>query len=168
MSYSLASIERYMEALPCASPWELDQHTAPIPWRSNLASLGNRGLKIAFLIDDGVVKVQPPIARAVREVVSALEAAGHEGESLRSSVCEFQLIGYRIVFEWDASSHGYAYTLWEKAILSDGGEGCRQKTELTGEPLIEGMLVGTSKDILTTSETHQVRTIPCYNALRKI
>jgi len=27
---------------------------------------------------------------------------------------------------------------------------------MTGEPLIEGMLVGTEKDILTTSETHQV------------
>lgn len=66
----------------------------------------------------------------------------------------------RTVFEWDASSHGYAYTLWEKAILSDGGEGCRKKTELTGEPLIEGMLVGTAKDILTTAETHQVGTSP--------
>jgi amidase len=60
------------------------------------------------------------------------------------------------VFEWDASSHGYAYQLWEKAILSDGGEGCRRKIEMTGEPLIEGMLVGSEKDILTTSETHQV------------
>jgi hypothetical protein len=60
------------------------------------------------------------------------------------------------VFEWDSSSHGYAYQLWEKAILSDGGEGCRKKIEMTGEPLIEGMLVGTEKDILNTSETHQV------------
>jgi amidase len=29
--------------------------------------------------------------------------------------------------------------------------------EMTGEPLIEGMLVGKEKNILTTSETHQVR-----------
>lgn len=28
---------------------------------------------------------------------------------------------------------------------------------MTGEPLIEGMLVGTEKDVLTTSETHQVQ-----------
>lgn len=60
------------------------------------------------------------------------------------------------VFEWDASSHAYAYELWEKAILSDGGEGCRRMIEMTGEPLIEGMLVGKEKNILTTSETHQV------------
>lgn len=60
------------------------------------------------------------------------------------------------VFEWDASSHGYAYSLWLKAVCSDGGEGCRKKTELSGEPLIPGMLVGTEADLLTTSQTHQV------------
>lgn len=79
MSGSLASIEQYMEALPCASPWELDQHTAPVPWRASLASLTAKRLKIAFVLDDGVVKVQPPIARAVRDVIAALKAAGHEG-----------------------------------------------------------------------------------------
>ncbi|EPS26957.1 hypothetical protein PDE_01897 [Penicillium oxalicum 114-2] len=138
MSCSLATIERYMEALPSALPWEIDQHVTPVPWRRSLAALSTRRLRIGFLVDDGVVKVQPPIARAVSEVVGALRDAGHE------------------VFEWDASSHAYAYQLWEKAILSDGGEGCRKKIEMTGEPLIEGMLVGTGKDLLTTSETHQL------------
>ncbi|KAJ5965481.1 Amidase [Penicillium waksmanii] len=132
------SIERYMEVLPCASPWELDQHTAPVPWRRSLASLKAKRLRIGFVVDDGVVKVQPPIARAVRDVIDALRAAGHE------------------VFEWDASSHAYAYSLWEKAIFSDGGEGCRRKIEMTGEPLVEGMLVGTPDHILSTSETHQL------------
>lgn len=79
MGCSLASIERYMEVLPCASPWELDQHTAPIPWRRSLASLKAKRLRIGFVVDDGVVKVQPPIARAVRDTVDALRAAGHEG-----------------------------------------------------------------------------------------
>ncbi|KAF7714838.1 Uncharacterized protein PECH_000033 [Penicillium ucsense] len=138
MSCSLASIERYMEALPSALPWEIDQHVAPVLWRRSLAALPTKRLRIGFLVDDGVVKVQPPIDRAVRETVDALRNAGHE------------------VFEWDPSSHAYAYQLWEKAILSDGGEGCRKKIEMTGEPLIEGMLVGTEKDILTTSQTHQL------------
>ncbi|KAJ5768482.1 hypothetical protein N7533_001065 [Penicillium manginii] len=138
MACSLASIERYMEVLPCAEPWELDQHVAPVPWRRSLASLRAKRLRIGFVVDDGVVKVQPPIARAVRDVVDALRAAGHE------------------VVEWDASSHAYAYSLWEKAIFSDGGEGCRRKIEMTGEPLVEGMLVGTPDHILSTSETHQL------------
>jgi amidase len=49
-----------------------------------MASLKAKRLRIGFLVDDGVVKVQPPIARAVREAVAALKAAGHEGMSIAS------------------------------------------------------------------------------------
>jgi amidase len=79
MACSLATIERYMEALPDAKPWEVDQHVAPVAWRKELAYCGAKRLRIGFLVDDGVVMVQPPIARAMREVVEALRAAGHEG-----------------------------------------------------------------------------------------
>ncbi|KAJ5289103.1 hypothetical protein N7478_002133 [Penicillium angulare] len=138
MSCSLASIERYMEVLPSAASWELDPQVAPVAWRGSLASFRGKRLRIGYLIDDGVVRCQPPAERAVRDVIDALKAAGHE------------------VFEWDTSSHKYAYELWEKAILSDGGEGCQKKIGMTGEPLIEGMLVGKPEHILTTSETHQL------------
>lgn len=79
MACSLETIETYMEALPDARPWEVDQHVAPVPWRNSLASPGAKRLKIGFVIDDGVVKVQPPIARAMRETIEALKQAGHEG-----------------------------------------------------------------------------------------
>ncbi|KAJ5530727.1 hypothetical protein N7527_004120 [Penicillium freii] len=138
MACSITTIERYMEVLPEAKPWEVDQHVAPVAWRRELASPGAKRLRIGFLVDDGVVKVQPPIARAIREVIEALKEAGHD------------------VFEWDASSHSYAYELWAKAIFSDGGEGCRRQIEKTGEPLVEGMLVGKPEDTLTTSQTHQL------------
>lgn len=38
---------------------------------------------------------------------------------------------------------------------------------MTGEPLIEGMLVGTEKDVLTTSETHQVHFVLSQLGLSK-
>lgn len=79
MACSLTTIERYMEVLPEAKPWEVDQHVAPVAWRKELASPGAKRLRIGFLVDDGVVKVQPPIARAMREVIEALKAAGHDG-----------------------------------------------------------------------------------------
>jgi amidase len=68
-----------MEALPTAKPWEIDPQVVPLPWRTDLATPGAKRLKVGFVVDDGVVKVQPPIARAVRTVVDALKAAGHEG-----------------------------------------------------------------------------------------
>lgn len=157
MSCSLETIERYMEALPDARPWEVDHHVAPVPWKRRLAVPGAKRLRIGFVIDDGVVKVQPPIARAMQETIEALREAGHEG--MPTVVwTNFQYTDYEVlVIEWDASSHSYAYDIWEKAILSDGGESYKKKINLTGEPAIEGMLIGKPEDTLTTMETHQVR-----------
>lgn len=39
----------------------------------------DRKLKLGVIFDDGVVKPQPPITRALREVTRKLAAAGHEG-----------------------------------------------------------------------------------------
>jgi amidase len=86
MSRNLATVEKYMEALPAASPWEIDPHVTPIQWRTELCTTTKR-LKIGYVIDDGVVKVQPPVARAVREVVDALKAAGHEGKVMACWGC---------------------------------------------------------------------------------
>lgn len=86
ISQSLAAVEKYMEALPAAKPWEIDPHVIPIPWRSELCTTTKR-LRIGYLVDDGVIKVQPPVARAVREVVDSLKAAGHEG---KFSICLFK------------------------------------------------------------------------------
>lgn len=68
-----------------------------------------------------------------------------------------QLMIANAVIPWDASSNSEAYEIFEKAILSDGGAAAQKNRELSGEPLIEGMLVGTSKNLLTTAESHQVR-----------
>ena len=40
--------------------------------------------------------------------------------------------------------------------MSDGGMACRKMCDLSGEPLIKGMIVGTQENILTTSQLHEV------------
>lgn len=70
-----------MQALPEAKPWEEDPFIYPLPWRTERCSLPvAQKLRIGFVLDDGVVKPQPPVTRAVKEVITALRAAGHEGE----------------------------------------------------------------------------------------
>lgn len=70
-----------MESLLASHPWNLDPYTVPIPWRKELAAPpANRKLRLGVVFDDGVVKPQPPVARAMRETVDALRAAGHEGK----------------------------------------------------------------------------------------
>ncbi|KAJ5222842.1 uncharacterized protein N7469_009082 [Penicillium citrinum] len=139
MSTSLATSEYFMERLLASEPWNLDPAAIPIPWRKDLASPPKaRKLKLGVVFDDGVVKPQPPIARAMRETVQALRDAGHE------------------VMEWDTSLHTLATNLWTKAILGDGGAYCRKLCAIIDEPLIEGMLVGVEKDTLSLEEREEV------------
>lgn len=46
--------------------------------------------------------------------------------------------------------------MWYKAILGEGGVHCRKLCEIINEPLIEGMLVGTEKDMLNLEEREKV------------
>jgi len=134
MATSLSSIELFMDSYLSGEPWKSDPHIIPVPWRKELAQGPERPLKIAYIVDDGVVLPQPPIQRAVREMVAKLKAASHD------------------VFEWDCRSHETAYyELWLKAVLGDGGQRCADLCKLVDEPLIEGMLVGKEEDFLDTS-----------------
>ncbi|KAL1636819.1 hypothetical protein SLS56_000912 [Neofusicoccum ribis] len=119
-------------------PWNVDPRLFPVPWRKELAELPKKPLKLAFIFDDGVVKPQPPVARAIREAAEKLKAAGHE------------------VVEWDTSLHEEGIKLWYKAVLADGGKKCRDTCALIGEPLIEGMVVGQEKDFLSIAQRQEL------------
>jgi amidase len=62
-----------------AQPWRLDPRCLPIPWREyHFREVQSRHLVVGLLLDDGVVKVHPPIERALKEIEAKLIAAGHE------------------------------------------------------------------------------------------
>ncbi|KAJ5936640.1 hypothetical protein N7466_003090 [Penicillium verhagenii] len=139
MASSLATTEYFMQSLLASNPWDLDPSAIPIPWRTELATPPtNRKLRIGFVVDDGVVKPQPPVTRAMNETIQTLRAAGHE------------------VIEWDTSLHEPATQLWYKAIRGEGGAHCRELCKLIDEPLIEGMLVGKENETLDIEEREQL------------
>lgn len=144
-----------MQSLLDSNPWDIDPGCLPIPWRKELAALPGRKLKLGVVFDDGVVKPQPPITRALREVVTKLAAAGHEG-IFSVSVKGSLRLNHRTVIEWNTSLHITGTNLWKKAILSDGGSHCKQLCDIVDEPLIEGMLVGTPADELSILEREKV------------
>ncbi len=82
IAHNIDTIEAFMKGMLSGRPWELDMSCPPVPWRAELARCPERKLKIGYYTDDGVVKVQPPIQRAVEETVEKLKAAGHEGINL--------------------------------------------------------------------------------------
>ncbi|RAL03587.1 amidase signature enzyme [Aspergillus ibericus CBS 121593] len=147
MARSLSTIEHFMQSLLDSEPWTIDPRCIPIPWRKDLAAKPTRKLRLGIIYDDGVVKPQPPITRAMREVAQKLQDAGHE------------------VFEWDTTLHSTGTNLWTKAILADGGQHCRHLCDIVGEPLIEGMIVGTEKDELSLPEREELeQTIQTYQS----
>lgn len=70
-----------MDSFISDEPWEREPRALPIPWRRELAEVPSRPLRIGIVFDDGVVKPQPPVARALQEVANKFRAAGHEGTS---------------------------------------------------------------------------------------
>jgi Asp-tRNA(Asn)/Glu-tRNA(Gln) amidotransferase A subunit family amidase len=78
----------------------------------------SRPIVIGLIIDDGVVKVHPPIARALRELSGALKTQGHE------------------VVIWDTSDHAACIELMDLYYTVDGGEDIRRDVAAAGEPYI--------------------------------
>lgn len=152
---SLSSIELYMETLLGSEPWTVDPQLLPVPWRKELAVFPQRPLKVAFIYDDGIIKPQPPVERAVRAMASKFLEAGHEGE-LNVALKFVSAHLDPTVMEWDVSSHAEGYEIWLKAVLADGGQECRELCRLVDEPLIEGMLVGKPQNILSVNERRAV------------
>ncbi|OJI97857.1 hypothetical protein ASPVEDRAFT_126300 [Aspergillus versicolor CBS 583.65] len=134
MARSLSTVEYFMQSLLDSNPWDIDPGCIPIPWRKDISALPARKLRLGIIYDDGIVRPQPPVMRAMRETAQKLKDAGHE------------------VIEWDTSLHVEGTALWTKSILSDGGHHCRQLCALVDEPLIQGMAVGTPTDELSTTE----------------
>jgi hypothetical protein len=66
-----------------------------------------------------------------------------------------------LVVEWDATCHATGFELFEKAVLSDGGATAKKVVDASGEPLIEGMYIGTDANLLSTPQTHEVRCFIC-------
>jgi len=119
-----------------AEPWKYDAKVHPIPWRQEqYEEVLSRPLVIGFILDDGVVKVHPPIERVLREVRQKLESAGHE------------------VVNWDTTGHAQCIrimvnvsnicvqnlsdtTIQDQFYLADNGEDIRRDIAAGGEPAI--------------------------------
>ncbi|KAJ6159789.1 hypothetical protein N7497_004326 [Penicillium chrysogenum] len=77
-----------------------------------------RPMVIGLILDDGVVKVHPPIARALLELSAVLKAHGHE------------------VMVWDTFDHAECIEIMDLLYTVDGGEDIRRDVAAAGEPFI--------------------------------
>ncbi|KAJ5099163.1 Amidase [Penicillium argentinense] len=119
MARDLASICYITQLVANARPWDLDPRCTPLPWNElTFREIQQRPMVIGFILDDGVVKVHPPIARALQELSAALKAQGHE------------------ILIWDTSDHAACIELMDLYYTVDGGEDIRRDMAVAGEPYI--------------------------------
>ncbi|QKD51970.2 amidase signature domain-containing protein [Fusarium oxysporum Fo47] len=119
MARTLTSLKLVTKLAIEAEPWKMDPQLPPLPWREDLfQNFVTKRLVIGSMLDDGMVKVHPPVERVFRNVVAKLEAAGHE------------------VIEWDSSLNSSIIDIMDGYYAADGGEDIRRAVAAGGEPFI--------------------------------
>jgi amidase len=79
MARSLSSLTLITRLVIEAGLWNSDPQLPPLPWRADIFdTFAQKPLVIGTMLDDGGVKVHPPIERVFKDVVSKLQKAGHE------------------------------------------------------------------------------------------
>ncbi|KAI9739657.1 MAG: hypothetical protein M1834_006375 [Cirrosporium novae-zelandiae] len=121
MARALSSIVDITKATLSMQPEHLDPKCNRLPWRENVyraVQALDRKLTIGVLYDDNVVKVHPPIERALKELEEKIKQASHD------------------IVPWNASDHAKCIDVMDRYYSADGGADVRQDMEAGGEPYI--------------------------------
>ncbi|KAL1959969.1 hypothetical protein VTO42DRAFT_637 [Malbranchea cinnamomea] len=119
MTRDLSSLIYIMRHLVNSQPWKLDPRCVPLPWRDDMFhEIQSRSLVVGLIVDDGVVKVHPPIQRALLQLSEQLKAAGHE------------------VVPWNTDGHAELIEIMDKFYTVDGGEDIKRDVNAAGEPFL--------------------------------
>jgi len=79
MARTLDDLRYFTREFVKTKPWKLDHSVHPLDWRDDVEHEweDKKVMKIGVMRDDGVVSPSPACARALDQVISALEAEGH-------------------------------------------------------------------------------------------
>lgn len=117
MARSIDDLELWMKAyINEGKPWESDSTSLPMPWRDvSTPKIGD--LTVAIIRDDGLIRVSPPIRRALNTVVEKLKGAGAK------------------IIEFDPPNTKLAYETVHKMYNCDGNHMQRKLLSGSNEPL---------------------------------
>ncbi|KAF7917576.1 hypothetical protein BELL_0117g00070 [Botrytis elliptica] len=121
LSRSLDGLELVMSSLLCTSPWLRDPAVVPMPWRKENRPEAGKRLRFGIFWWDGMIQPHPPVTRALKMVVTALENTGHE------------------VIDWCPPSHNVPERLHPAIMNADGSHHIHKQLAISGEPLINDL-----------------------------
>jgi amidase len=121
MCHSLRDVDLFMHAILGQEPHIRDPLVVPIPWTglsTNIGVSSSRRLKVGIMMDEGVVRPQPPVVRALLQAKEVLAA---------SPLIEVKPYrGYKV----DEGT-----TLARKIYTQGGSKGIADLCEASGEPV---------------------------------
>ena len=118
LSTSLEGIKLFMNTVIAGQPWLVEPSCLRMPWRDQEAYLGTpKKLKIGILWDDGVVKPQPPVIRALNEVKAKL-----------TGFSDIDMV------DWIPYKHDAAWEIVANLYFCDDGNEERKAIDASGEP----------------------------------
>lgn len=106
-----------METVLLAQPWLQEPALLPIPWNSSYHISSQRPLKVAIMLNDGIVQPHPPITRALKNLASRLAT----------------LLNVTIV-DWIPYLHDEAWAIISSLYFTDGGAEDAATMAESGEP----------------------------------
>lgn len=106
-----------------AKPWIKARELSATPWDLNPLE-GKKKIRVGVLTNDGLVKPQPPVVRALQEVTDKLKAIGSVDG------IEIELVAF------EPYKHEVAIELGSYLYFEDGGEANFEVIERVGEPLM--------------------------------
>lgn len=151
LGHTAADIAYFVKSVLDQQPWFHDPKVVELPWASETLLSGATGSKTFGYFDfDGTVMPHPPIRRAIKEVVAALQAQGHR------------------VVPWKPFDHARGVDLINKIYAADGNEDVKRVLAEGGEPPIPNfaVLMGTDVKPATVNETWDVQ-LEKYNYQRE-
>ncbi|KAJ6534413.1 amidase signature domain-containing protein [Mycena capillaripes] len=119
---SLRDIDLWFSVVLGSKPWLNEYDLVPIPWRISVPSIwsgSHNKIRLGVMWHDGVVLPQPPIRRALKELVDAL-----------TKTQAFEIVDYLPFKHLEASE------LAHELYFVDGGARVRERAGVTGEPIL--------------------------------
>ena len=120
LSTSLEGIKLFMKTVLAAKPWMVEPSLLPIPWeesQSISAASPTKKLRVGVLWSDEIVTPNPPITRALKEVVEKLK-----------EVKEVELV------DWKPYKHDEAWEIISSLYFCDGAQEEKDAIAESGEP----------------------------------
>lgn len=118
MCTSLRDMDLFMSAILSEKPYLADPRVVPIPWSGLNTVVKSSPLKVGIMTDDGHIKPQPPVTKALEWAKARL------GSSTQFQIKPFK--PYRTE---------EAIKLIRKAYWPDGGQGTKEHLEEVKEPM---------------------------------